>query len=104
MVTVNSLHYVAGNAANGNGTVLSELSDNTRVRTLNLANATQTVGAYNTSAVGLARGTDGSATGHQRGFPATDVGAAATKTGKGDNFRSFRVFNNDLCTLVRGKE
>lgn len=101
-VLANGSYYMVGNAGNGsgNGTTLSQLSDNTGVQTIQVGNTTG-----NTTAVGQAYGTYGSSTGYQRGFtlqnvqdPTKPAGTnyAADKTGKDDNFRGMTVFNNTL--------
>ena len=41
-------------------------------------------------------GTYGTATGYQRGFTITQIGVAADKTGKDDNFRGLTNYNNTL--------
>ena len=99
-VLANGNYYLVGNAGNGsgNGTTLSQLSDNTGVQRI----AAGTSG--NTTAVGAVQGTFGSSTGYQRGFSLsqqTDLANpsqhyAADKTGKDDNFRGETVFNNTL--------
>ena len=97
---VNGNYYMVGNAGNGsgNGTTLSQLSDNTGVQRIAVS------GSGNTTAVGAVQGTFGSSTGYQRGFslaqlsdPANPGHAyAADKSGKDDNFRGLTVFNNTL--------
>ncbi|CAM4040047.1 PEP-CTERM sorting domain-containing protein [Roseateles saccharophilus] len=97
-VLANGNYYMVGNAGNagngsGNGTTLSQLSDNTGVQSI-AAN-----GSGNTTAVGVAIGTYGSTTGYQRGFALQQLPAYAStpgKTGKDDNFRGMTVFNNTL--------
>jgi len=94
-VLANGNYYMVGNAGNGsgNGTTLSQLSDNTGVQSI----ASGTSG--NTTAVGVAIGTYGSTTGYQRGFALQQLPAYASapgKTGKDDNFRGLTVFNNTL--------
>jgi hypothetical protein len=89
-----SNYYLVGNAGNsGNGTdanTLSMLSDNTGVQMI-------AAGASgDTAVVGQVQGTFGSANGYQRGFSITQIGQAADKTGKDDNFRGLTVFNNTL--------
>jgi hypothetical protein len=101
-VLVGSNYYMVGNAGNGSGDgiSLSLLSDNTGVQMISTANLAGGL----TSVVGMVQGTNGSATGYQRGFslaqlpnPATPgVNYAADKTGKDDNFRGMTVFNNTL--------
>ncbi len=87
---------MVGNAGNSgkpapNGTVLSALSDNTGVQ---LATASAT--PETTSVIGQVQGTNGTSTGYQRGFSVTEIGDAADKTGKDDNFRGETIFNNTL--------
>ena len=99
-VLANGNYYLVGNAGNGsgNGTTLSQLSDNTGVQKI----AAGTSG--NTTAVGAVQGTFGSSTGYQRGFSLAQLpdqanpsqNYAADKTGKDDNFRGMTVFNNTL--------
>jgi hypothetical protein len=99
-VLANGNYYMVGNAGNGsgNGTTLSQLSDNTGVQTIARGSS------GNTTAVGVAQGTFGASNGYQRGFslaqlpdPANPGHAyAPDKTGKDDNFRGLTVFNNTL--------
>jgi len=99
-VLANGSYYMVGNAGNGsgNGTTLSQLSDNTGVQRI-------AAGASgNTTAVGAVQGTFGSSTGYQRGFSLAQLpdpakpgsNYAPDKTGKDDNFRGMTVFNNTL--------
>ncbi len=95
-------YYMVGNAGNGSGggSTLSALSDVTGVQLISASNP----GAGNTSAVGVALGTYGSATGYQRGFSLAQLpdpahpgqNYAADKTGKDANFRGLTIFNNTL--------
>lgn len=99
VVLSNGNYYIVGNAGNGsgNGTMLSQLSDNTGVQMLAQAGAVQGPGgSNNTTVVGAVNGTYGNTTGYQRGFSTTQVGAAADKTGKDDNFRSMTVYNGNI--------
>jgi hypothetical protein len=99
-VLANNTFYMVGNAGNGsgNGTTLSQLSDNTGVQSIGVGSS----GA--TTAVGNVQGTFGSATGYQRGFSLAQLpdpakpgsNYAAGKTGKDDNFRGMTVFNDTL--------
>ena len=80
------------------GTIASNLSNNTGVQTIAPGSVTG-----NTTVVGAAQGTYGSATGYQNGFsiasttdPITHQPIAADKTGKDDNFRGLTTFNNTL--------
>jgi hypothetical protein len=50
----------------------------------------------NSTVVGKINGTYGTATGYQRGFTITQIGAAADKTGKDDNFRGVTNFNDTI--------
>ncbi|HUP05794.1 MAG TPA: PEP-CTERM sorting domain-containing protein [Caldimonas sp.] len=99
-VEVNGSFYMVGNSGNGsgNGTVLSQLSDNTGVQRI-------AVGASGaTTAVGAPQGTFGQSNGYQRGFALQQLpdpanpghNYAPDKTGKDDNFRGMTVFNNTL--------
>ena len=98
-VLANGNYYMVGNSGNGSGdgASLSQLSDNTGVQRIAVGSSS---GA--TTAVGVAIGSYGSATGYQRGFSVAQVrspsGAvqAADKTGKDDNFRGMTVFDNTL--------
>jgi len=99
-ILANGNYYMVGNAGNGsgNGTTLSQLSDNTGVQMI-AANS-----SGNTTPVGVALGTYGSKTGYQRGFSLAQLPDpanpgqkyAADKTGKDDNFRGMTVYNNTL--------
>ncbi len=99
-ILANGNYYLVGNAGNGsgNGTSLSQLSDNTGVQRI------AATSSGNTAPVGAVRGTYGSSTGYQRGFSISQVpdqanpaqNYAADKTGKDDNFRGETVFNNTL--------
>ena len=53
-------------------------------------------GVTHSTVVGKVNGTYGVATGYQRGFSVTQIGLAADKTGKDDNFRGIRNYNNTL--------
>jgi hypothetical protein len=93
----NGNFYLAGNAGNSTnssplatGTVFSTLSDNTGVQMI----AKGSGGA--TTVVGAVNGAFGNSNGYQRGFSITQLGLAADKTGKDDNFRGLTIFNNTL--------
>jgi hypothetical protein len=93
----NGNFYMAGNAGNSTnssplatGTVFSTLSDNTGVQMIAKGSS------GTTTVVGTANGVFGSSNGYQRGFSITQLGLAADKTGKDDNFRSITVFNSTL--------
>jgi hypothetical protein len=102
VVAANGDYYMAGNAGNGSGTgaILSALSDVTGVQRIPVA----TPGTGNTTAVGVALGTYGSATGYQRGFSLAQLpdpahpgqNYAPDKTGKDANFRGLTVFKDTL--------
>lgn len=99
-ILANGQYYMVGNAGNGsgNGTTLSQLSDNTGVQRIDAGNS------GNTEAVGAVQGTFGSTTGYQRGFSLAQLpdpahpgqNYAPDKTGKDDNFRGMTVFNDTL--------
>lgn len=81
-VSVNGTIYLSGNAGNGNGSAATTAAGG--VQTFNPATATQTSGAYNTQKAGT--------------FNITDLGFAADKTAKDDNYRGLTIFNNTLYT------
>jgi hypothetical protein len=101
-VLANGTYYMAGNANNGNGdgNMLSALSDNTGVQSISASNP----GNGNTTVIGVALGTFGAASGYQRGFSVAQLpdpahpgqNYPAGKTGKDDNFRGLTIFNNTL--------
>lgn len=89
--------YTVGNASNSNnrdplatGTVFSTLSDNTGVQLI----ASGSSGAI--SVVVAVNGTFGANNGYQRGFSVAQLGVAADKTAKDDNFRGITLFDNTL--------
>ena len=89
--------YMVGNAGNSTGgsplatgAVFSALSDNTGVQMIAQGSS------GNTTVVGAVNGTYGSTTGYQRGFSIAQLGVAADKTGKDDNFRGLTLYNNTL--------
>lgn len=89
--------YMVGNAGNSTnssplatGTVFSTLSDNTGVQMIGPGSS------GNTTVVGAVSGTFGSTNGYQRGFSIAQLGVAADKTGKDDNFRGLTLSNNTL--------
>jgi hypothetical protein len=93
----NGNFYLAGNAGNSTnssplatGAVFSTLSDNTGVQMIARG------GGGTTTVVGAVNGTFGNSNGYQRGFSITQLGLAADKTGKDDNFRGLTIFNNTL--------
>ena len=90
----NGMFYLAGNAGNSgagpSGTVVSQLSDNTGVQMIAQG------GSGATTVVGAVNGTFGNSTGYQRGFSVTQLGLAADKSGKDDNFRGLTLFDNTL--------
>ncbi len=99
-IQANGQYYMVGNAGNGSGdgTSLSQLSDNTGVQTIAVGKS------GNTSVIGAVQGTFGSATGYQRGFSLSQLpdpakpgsNYAADKTGKDDNFRGMTIYNDTL--------
>jgi hypothetical protein len=101
-VLVNGTHYLVGNAGNSgknvSNAVLDTLSANTGVQALDTKTAGITGGAYDTTVVGMPTCTScaGTGKGYQFGFSVTQIGQAADKTGKDDNFRGLAVFDNTL--------
>jgi hypothetical protein len=104
VILASGSYYMVGNAGNGNGDgfSLSALSDNTGVQLISASNP----GAGSTTAVGIALGTFGDASGYQRGFSLAQLpdpahsgqNYAADKTGKDANFRGLTIFNDTLYT------
>ena len=83
-------YFTVGNAGNGSGTQPVLIVDDTGVQ---LA----TPGADGSDAVvGVPQGTPGSKNGSQFGFAVQQLGFAADKSGKDDNFRGLAIFNNTL--------
>ena len=81
----------------------SMLSDDTGVQTIQRGvNDTAGAGAGNLDAltnstvVGKVNGVYGVTPGYQRGFSTTQIGLAADKSGKDDNFRGITDFNNTI--------
>lgn len=101
-VLANGTHYLVGNAGNSGKTVtngvLDELSANTGVQALDKKSASATAGVYATSAVGqpTCSSCAGTGKGYQFGFSISQLGLAADKTGKDDNFRGLTEFNGTL--------
>ncbi len=105
-------HFVASAAPTGNssGTVSytaavsnSMLSDNTGVQMIqkglndSIGTGTGNLDSVtNSTVVGKVNGTYGTTPGYQRGFSITQIGLAADKTGKDDNFRGLTNYNNTI--------
>jgi hypothetical protein len=104
-------HFVASAATTANsgaGSYIasvsnSMLSDDTGVQTIQKSvNDTAGTGTGNIDAatystvVGKVNGTFGVTPGYQRGFSMTQIGAAADKSGKDDNFRGIANYNNTI--------
>ncbi len=83
-------YLLVGNAGNGSGTPLTSIVQDTGVQV-----ATPGVSPA-TTVIGTQQGTPGSKTGFQYGFSVTQLGDAADKSGKDDNFRGATVFGNTL--------
>jgi hypothetical protein len=94
----NGNYYLVGNAGNSGknpkptNAVLDTLSGNTGVQMIAQGSSgnTTVVGAYTNGS------SHGNANGDQYGFSVTQIGSAADKTGKDDNFRGETIFNNTL--------
>ncbi|PNE09968.1 MAG: hypothetical protein CR217_17000 [Beijerinckiaceae bacterium] len=88
------IYYTAGNAGNGSGTPPVFIVNNTGVQ---IAQPNMTTAE--TTVVGVQQGTSGAAKGFQYGYSVTQYGTppySADKSGKDDNFRGERIFNNTL--------
>jgi hypothetical protein len=114
IVKTDTIHFVASAATTAAssasksytaGVSNSMLSDNTGVRLIGKGEwdtAGTGTGIYdaitNSTVVGKVNGTFGTNTGYQRGFTVSQspVSQADDKTGKDDNFRGLRIFNNTL--------
>jgi hypothetical protein len=89
-----NIYYTVGNAGNGSGTPPVFIVNNTGVQ---IAQPDMTTAE--TTVVGVQQGTSGAATGFQYGYSVTQYGSPpypADKSGKDDNFRGGRIFNNTL--------
>jgi hypothetical protein len=83
-------YLTVGNAGNGSGTEPLVLVDNTGVQA-----STPSVNGSD-QVIGMQQGTPGSKNGFQFGFSVTQLGDAADKSGKDNNYRGLAVFNNTL--------
>jgi hypothetical protein len=83
-------YFTVGNAGNGSGTQPVLVVDDTGVQL-----ATPGVDGSD-AVVGAQQGTPGSKNGFQFGFSVGQLGFAADKSGKDDNFRGLAIFNNTL--------
>jgi hypothetical protein len=89
-----NIYYTAGNAGNGSGTPPVFIVNNTGVQ---IAQPNMTTAE--TTVIGVQQGTSGAAKGFQYGYSVTQYGTppySADKSGKDDNFRGERIFNNTL--------
>ena len=92
-IAANGLYYIVGNAGNGSGTEPFNVVNNTGVQ------ATTPGGSADTTVVGIEKNVCTSpppANGCQFGFATQDIGLAADKSGKDDNFRGLTIFGNTL--------
>jgi len=102
-------HFVTSAAPTGNSSATasytasvsnSMLSDNTGVQMIvkgtNDKTGSNITAVTNSTVVGKVQGTYGAANGYQRGFTVTQIGAAADKSGKDDNFRGLTNYNNTI--------
>jgi hypothetical protein len=83
-------YLTVGNAGNGSGTQPLIIVDNTGVQT-----ATPGVNGSD-MVIGESQGTPGSKNGFQFGFSVAQLGDAADKSGKDNNFRGLAIFDNTL--------
>jgi hypothetical protein len=88
--SVHNQYFLAGNAGNGSGTQPVSIVNNTGVQIATPG------GSPDTTVVGVQQGTAGAKNGFQFGFSVTQLGYAADKSGKDDNFRGIAIFNNTL--------
>ena len=101
-VRVNGVHYMVGNAGNSGKTVsngvLDQLSADTGVQALDTRTAPMVAGAYDATVIGTptCASCAGTGKGNQYGFSVTQLGVAADKTGKDDNFRGLTVYDHTL--------
>jgi hypothetical protein len=91
-ISANGLYYTVGNAGNGSGTEPLAVINNTGVQIATPG------GPAETTVVGTEKGNchPPDANGCEYGFSVTDLGLAADKSGKDDNFRDLTIFNNTL--------
>ena len=91
-ILANGNYYMVGNAGNGSGTEPLNIISNTGVQMGTPG------GPAETTVVGTQKGTCNPPTsnGCEFGFATTDLGLAADKSGKDDNFRGLTIFNNTL--------
>jgi hypothetical protein len=84
-------YLMVGNAGNGSGTEPTDIVDNTGVQSI-------VPGSKNpdSTVIGAQQGTAGSANGFEFGFSVAQLGGAADKSGKDDNFRGLTIANNTL--------
>jgi hypothetical protein len=90
VLAANGQYYMAGNAGNGSGIPPTNIVNNTGVQT------TTPGGGPETTVIGNQQGTPGKANGFQYGFSVTQVGLAADKSGKDNNYRGLTIFGNTL--------
>ena len=104
-IEANGQYYMVGNAGNGSGNAaqLTALSNNTGVQTIAVGSS------GNTTAVGLAQGTNPSSTGYQVGFSVAQINpltglayGAADKTGKDNNYRGETVSSDGTLYVTKG--
>ncbi len=84
-------YVTTGNAGNGSGTEPVAIVQSTGVQTIapHAANPLATT-------VGVLQGTPGAKNGFQYGFSVASLGDPVDKSGKDDNFRGLRLFNNNI--------
>jgi hypothetical protein len=95
--SVHNQYYLAGNAGNGTGTQPVQIVNNTGVQIATPG------GPAETTVVGVQQGVPGAANGFQFGFSVIQspynlppFSYTADKSGKDDNYRSVKIFNNTL--------
>jgi hypothetical protein len=89
--TAQSEYLMVGNAGNGSGTPPTDIVDNTGVQAVTPGSTSPV-----STVIGVQQGTAGKKDGFEFGFSVTELGDAADKSGKDDNFRGSTIFNNTL--------
>ncbi len=86
-----SEYLMVGNAGNGSGIEPTNIVNDTGVQSIAPGSTTAI-----STVIGAPQGTPGSKNGFQYGFSVAQIGDAADKSGKDDNFRGLTVFGNTL--------
>ncbi len=84
-------YLMVGNAGNGSGIPPTDIVNDTGVQAITPGSTTPV-----STVIGTQQGSPGNKDGFEYGFSVTELGDAADKSGKDDNFRGSTVFNNTL--------